>query len=216
MAVAVMVHAAVPVAGRGGSVEAAPPEDAVRERLGPDADDLVQAAFREPGRERFRALGEGVEERGGKHVPGHPADGIQMNVHPRDSTPVPPGRRNGRRSGTVGSVRKPVASQRPQFLEPLDQFPYVRRGRSPRSTAALRVLDRGGKLFATASVGPATCLSITLDICLKRTDHLLARGGSTGSALERLVREREMEQKPVLEAGCRDGRADLRSACLPA
>ena len=78
-----MVHAAVPVAGRGGSVEAAPPEDAVCERLGPDADDLVQAAFREPGRERFRALGEGVEERGGKHVPGHPADGIQMNVHPR-------------------------------------------------------------------------------------------------------------------------------------
>ena len=64
-------------------MEAAPPEDAVRERLGPDADDLVQAAFREPGRERFRALGEGVEERGGKHVPGHPADGIQMNVHPR-------------------------------------------------------------------------------------------------------------------------------------
>ena len=75
-------------------MEAAPPEDAVRERLGPDADDLVQAAFREPGRERVRALGEGVEEGGGEHVAGHPAYGVQMNVHPRILLrfPVPDGR----------------------------------------------------------------------------------------------------------------------------
>ena len=82
-------------AGRGGRVEAQTPKDSVRERLGPHGDDLVQAGLCEPRRERFRALGEGVEKRRRKHVAGHPADGIQMYMHPRDSTPVSRRRRIG-------------------------------------------------------------------------------------------------------------------------
>ena len=74
----------------------------VRVRFGPDGDDFVQPGLRERHRERFRALGEGVEERGGKHVAGHPADGIQMYMHARDSTPVP--RRSPNQTGPSPGV----------------------------------------------------------------------------------------------------------------
>ena len=80
---------ALPASGSGGGVETSPTEDAVCERLGAHGDDIVQTGLREPRCERIRALGEGVEEGGGEHVAGHPADRIQVNVHPPDSTPLP-------------------------------------------------------------------------------------------------------------------------------
>ena len=70
--------------GRGG-VEAPSPEDPVRERLGADGDDLVQARLGEPRRKGVRALGKGVEKGGGEHVAGHAADRIQVDVHRPDS-----------------------------------------------------------------------------------------------------------------------------------
>ena len=104
MPVGALRLAYVSVSGRGGGVETTTPEDSVRERLVPDGDDLVQAGLREPRGERLRAFGEGVEERGGKHVAGHPAYGIQVNVHAPDSTPVPRHVRGGWRPGAEDST----------------------------------------------------------------------------------------------------------------
>ena len=119
MVVIVIVVVVVPVvdSGRRGGMEAPPLEHPVREPLGPHGDNLGQPGLREYRRERFRALGKGVEERGGKHVAGHPADGIQMNVHASDSTPVPAAfrsiiaiRRPG--PGTFTGDRKQMSAER--------------------------------------------------------------------------------------------------------
>ena len=124
--------------GRGNGVDTPPLEHAVREPLGPDGDDLVQPGLREPRRERFRALGEGVEERGGKHVAGHPADGIQMDVHTCDSTPVPATFRS------IIVIRRPGPST---FMGDRKQMSVDRKKNLPRK-AVLPLLAAMSILFA--------------------------------------------------------------------
>ena len=81
--------------------------------------------------------------------------------------------------------------------------------------ASHRIANRGGSVLAAAIVGPAIRLPITIEKSFKLSDDLLARGGSSRRAEEGPVRVFEMEQKPVLEARCRDGRGELHSAFLP-
>ena len=79
----------IAASGGGGGMESAALKDPVRERDGFDIHDFVQARLGELLVEHVRAFGKGIEKRGGKHVAGHPADGVQVDVHPPDSTPVP-------------------------------------------------------------------------------------------------------------------------------
>ena len=109
--------------------------------------------------------------------------------------------------------------RRPQPLKPADQLPYIggrRSGCLCRSLDALCIANCRGNAFAAAVVGSGICLPIAFEMCFKLAYDLSARGGPAGCAMERLVRVSEMEQKPVLEAGCRDGGADFRSAFPPA
>ena len=111
--------------------------------------------------------------------------------------------------------RSPRSSRRPQFLKLLDPHPYVGGRCSHRPLAALRIANRGGSVLAAAIVGPAIRLPITIEKSFKLSDDLLARGGSSRRAEEGPGRVFEMEQEPVLEARCRDGRGELHSAFLP-
>ena len=76
----------------GSGVEAKTPKHPVRKRLGANRGDLRQPGFRERRREWFRTLGKGIEERRREHVAGDSSHGVQMYVHPEDSTPVFRGR----------------------------------------------------------------------------------------------------------------------------
>ena len=120
-----------------------------------------------------------------------------------------------RRAMLLFLSRSPRSSGRPQFLKLLDQLPYVGGRCSRRSLAALGIANRGGSVLAAAIVGPAICLPITIEESFKLSDDLLARGVSSRRAEEGPVRVFEMEQEPVLEARCRDGRGELHSAFLP-
>ena len=116
------------------------------------------------------------------------------------------------------SFRYRRSLHRPQPLKPADQFPYIggrRSRRSFQSPDALCIANCSGNVIAATVVGPGVRLPIAFEMGFKLADDLFARGEAAGGALEGPVRVSEMEQEPVLEAGCRDGGADFRSALLP-
>ena len=116
------------------------------------------------------------------------------------------------------SLRYPLSLLHPQPLKPADQLPYIggRRSRcSLQSPDALCIANGGRNVIAATVVGPGVRLPIASEMCFKLADDLFAGRGSARRAVEGPVRVSEMEQEPVLEAGCRDGGADFRSTLLP-
>ena len=116
------------------------------------------------------------------------------------------------------SFRYRLLLHRPQPLKPVDQLPYIggrRSRRSLQSPDALCVANCSGNATAATVVDPGVRLPIAFEMCFKLANDLFAGRGSVWRAVEGHVRVSEMEQEPVLEAGCRDGGTDLRGALLP-